>query len=70
MNPFFSRLQFKLAVKHLDCLVNQYGGKLTEVIGKKAARQHSDGAIIQDDEAAPGNARMASQVGLCATLIS
>ena len=48
-------------MKHLDSLLNQYEGKLTEVIGKKA-QQHSNGAI-HNDSAASGKARMASQVG-------
>ena len=57
----FLNFQLKLAVKHLDSLLNQYEGKLTEVIGKKA-QQHSNGAI-HNDSAASGKARMASQVG-------
>ena len=58
-----THLQLTLAVKHLDCLVNQYGGKLTEVaIGKRTRQQHPSNGPIQDDTAAPEKARMASQV--------
>ena len=58
-----THLQLTLAVKHLDCLVNQYGEKLTQVaIGKKTRQQHPSNAPIQDDTAAPEKARMASQV--------
>ena len=53
-------LQLKLAVKHIDCLVNQYSGKLTEVVGKRARQEHSNG-VIQDDRSASGKATMASQ---------
>ena len=48
-------------MKRLDHLLNQYEGKLTEVIDKKA--RHDSNGTIQNDRAASGKARMASQVG-------